>query len=376
MKNKINFIYFGRFTKEKWFDLVLEILEKYQKNYKANFWIFGKWEKKFENRIKELDKISNNIEYFAWKKQKIIQNYISKSDYCLMPSRFLETFGLSALESISEWVPVIWFAKWWLKQFIWEEFNIDRQNWQSDFEKFDKVINKIIENYNYEKYKKISNKMKEKSENYSKKDWLSNFKKISKGKKILMISDYIENIWWIENYISDTTKLLQQNWYEVDKFWLNGKIVKYRKLLMPLVWLNIIEYFKLNKKIKKFDPDIIWIHSASRYLWWLPLLNCKWKNTFMMYHDLWYFHPYPSKVCEEEQILNFWFINFIKQAKIKNPFKFISVSLKFLSIWILKKILLKVVKKHIVPSEFMKKYLIKWWVDSQKIMELKHFKIF
>ncbi len=385
MNNKVNFIFFGRLTKEKWFDLILDIVEKYKYNENVNFWIFGKWDKYFEDKIKiisaraqtwktNIAQETSNIKYFGWQDQNTIKDYLWKAHYCLMPSRFLETFGLSALESINQWVPVIWFAKWWLEQFILENFDISRQDWQNNFEKLDKIIKSIIENQNNEEYQRISDLMIEKSKNYSKENWIQNFEKISgKNKKVLMLSDYIENIGGIENYISDTSELLSQNWHKVDKFWLSGKIVKYRKFLMPLVWLNIFAYFWLRKKIKEFDPDIIWIHSASRYLWWLPLLNCKWKKNFMMYHDLWYFHPYPSRVYEEEQITKFSLMNFIKQANTNNPIKLIWVWLKFLSILILKKVLLKTVDSHLIPSDFMKGFLRNWGVGNKRIVVLKHF---
>ncbi len=374
MSNKINFIFLGRLTKEKWFDLVLEIVKKHQNSDKINFWIFGKWDKFFEDKINKIGGDQAGVKYFGWQNRKTIKNYLWKSHYCLMPSRFLETFGLSALESISEWVPVIWFSKWWLEQFILEDFDISRQDWQNDFEKLDNIIKSIIENQNKEEYETISNQLKEKSKDYSKESWLTKFQKISgKNKKIIMVSDYIENIGWIENYILESSKLLSQSWYQVDKFWLSGKLIKYKKLLMPLVWFNVFAYFGLRKKIKEFKPDIIWIHSASRYLWWLPLLNCRWKTTLMMYHDLGYFHPYPSQVYEEKQVVEFGFINFIKQANSKNPLIIFLVSLKYLSILITRKVLLKVVNCHLIPSDFMKKFLKNWGVDRDKIVVLKHF---
>ena len=43
---------------------------------------------------------------------------LAASTYMLMPSRFLETFGLSALESVSYGVPIIGFCKGGLTQFV------------------------------------------------------------------------------------------------------------------------------------------------------------------------------------------------------------------------------------------------------------------
>ncbi len=41
------------------------------------------------------------IYFFGWQKQDMIRDVLQISHFSLMPSRFLETFGLSALESLS-----------------------------------------------------------------------------------------------------------------------------------------------------------------------------------------------------------------------------------------------------------------------------------
>ncbi len=51
------------------------------------------------------------IYFFGWQSQEMIRNVLKVSHFSLMPSRFLETFGLSALESLSEGIPVIGFRK-------------------------------------------------------------------------------------------------------------------------------------------------------------------------------------------------------------------------------------------------------------------------
>ena len=51
------------------------------------------------------------IYFFGWQSQEMIRNVLKVSHFSLMPSRFLETFGLSALESLSEGIPVVGFKK-------------------------------------------------------------------------------------------------------------------------------------------------------------------------------------------------------------------------------------------------------------------------
>jgi glycosyltransferase involved in cell wall biosynthesis len=43
----------------------------------------------------------SNITYHGFQNKSIVFETWKESDYCLMPSRFLETFGLSALDSLS-----------------------------------------------------------------------------------------------------------------------------------------------------------------------------------------------------------------------------------------------------------------------------------
>jgi glycosyltransferase involved in cell wall biosynthesis len=40
------------------------------------------------------------MNYFGWQDKKFINEYLKKSHFTLMPSKFLETFGLTALESL------------------------------------------------------------------------------------------------------------------------------------------------------------------------------------------------------------------------------------------------------------------------------------
>lgn len=42
------------------------------------------------------------IYFFGWQSHATIRNILQISHFSLMPSRFLETFGLSALESLAE----------------------------------------------------------------------------------------------------------------------------------------------------------------------------------------------------------------------------------------------------------------------------------
>lgn len=376
----INFIYFWRFEKEKWFDLILNIIEFFQHYKNVNFFIFWNWS--LEKNIFYIK--SSNVIFF-WRKDKdFIDKYLQKSHYCLMPSRFLETFWLVALESLQKWVPVIWFWKWGLKSFIQSDLDILNYQWKDEKEKLINTLLTVIEKFNIKDWKKQSNLCKQISEKYTIDNWLNSFlSKINtlNKKKILIVSDFLPKIWWIENYINNVKNILIQNWFEVELFWFNWSnwVIKKSHRIFWLFYscFNFYYYFKLKKKLKLYNPDVIWFHSILRFLWWMPLLSIlwfKWEKR-IMYHDLWYFHPYPSRVFEINQV-NFEFNlnNFLKAWNTKNPIKLILIILKFLSILIIKSRIKKNIDKNIIPSIYMKQILEKnYGIPENKIFCLNHF---
>ena len=94
----------------------------------------------------------------------------------------------------------------------------------------------------------------------------------------------------------------------------------------------------------------------------------------MMYHDLGYFHPYPSKVQTPEEVKDLSFTSFIKMANSKNPFKLVFVAGKWLSLRLLKKTFNTHIDKHLVPSSFMVPLIKKAiGISTDKIQTLEHF---
>lgn len=61
----------------------------------------------------------------------MIQEYCGYSHYALMPSRFLETFGLSALEALSTGVPVIGQAIGGMTSFVHPDLDVQTGPGQS-----------------------------------------------------------------------------------------------------------------------------------------------------------------------------------------------------------------------------------------------------
>ena len=163
---------------------------------------------------------------------------------------------------------------------------------------------------------------------------------------------------------------MEQYWHKCKIWWVDFWKWFFANVLRK-VWFfysfcNFLAWFSILYQIKKQKPDIIWRNSCLRVLWWFPLYitrHFSWQQ-WMMYHDLWYFHPFPSKVNQEQQIptkrsvknfldtldvLNF---SIIKKTLIK-PF----VVVKFFLLTLLKKQLQKNIDLHLVPSSFMQKYM-------------------
>lgn len=402
-KNEIiNFVYIGRMEEEKGFDLVIEFLRTIffeSQNYKnkVRFFVFGDGRLKqnfldnfqwisdlFEDNITTLlNKQYKTINFFGRQDKKLIEEILEISNFTLMPSKFIETFGLVALESCTKWVNVIGYKKWWLANFVLPEFEISAYEWRNDLYKLKNLFDNIINNYNLAKISNISKQSIEISQKFTQEIWLEKFKSMFDKQKILMVSDYLPNIWGIENYIIKTKDLLTKNWFIVDSFWRNGinwKMPKYLKLLwLPATAWNFWFTDKLKKKIEEFKPDLVWFHSVSRFAGWLPLHMSKSKNykRWIMYHDLWYFCAYPSQVNNEEILYkNLTFLNFFKTAKTLNIFKIIGIFFKYLSSLAIYNNLKKDnFDKHLVPSEFMVKILLsQYWLIRDKIQVLEHFK--
>ena len=94
----------------------------------------------------------------------------------------------------------------------------------------------------------------------------------------------------------------------------------------------------------------------------------------MMYHDLGYFHPYPSKVQKVEEVQGLSFTTFLKMAQTKNPLKLLLVAGKRISLNFLKKSLNRYIDLHLVPSSFMVPLVKRAiGVSTDKIHTLEHF---
>lgn len=212
-------------------------------------------------------------------------------------------------------------------------------------------------------YAQLADSCKAIAQNYTKEKRLQRFKTLfsqQKGKKIIMVSDFINPIGGIETYIHDVKSLLEAEGYEVKLFGSRcprGKRGKLKKLLgIGFASFNFWQAISFFFFIQKEKPDLIWYHSMLRRNGWLPLaftyLNKAEK--WMMYHDFGYFTPYPHQLARIEEIETpLTLRHYLQMAKTKNPLRKFFIFGKYLTLYLLKVQLKKQIARHLVPSAFM-----------------------
>ncbi len=317
-------------------------------------------------------KIPHNAHYYWRTSQNTIHNALRSMHYCIMPSRVIESFWMSALESLSHWVSIIWTRKWWLEQFIIDDYDCEKRPLYE-------ILKKIITSFSQEKRKKDSKLAHEIAQKYTREAWLKKVISMGDIKTTFLISDYIARVWGIESTLFNSKHIIEDQWWQVYMFWWKLKKTKriwlWRKLWLISTAYNRSNYRKISRWQKKYNPSLIWLHSVNRHLGRLPISalekrkNC---SIWCSVHDLWMFHPYGASIENINQLPDFT-VSWFTQVS-KNPLKKVMIFLKFLNIHFLKKQLEKKVDLWIVPSEFMIDTIHhKRWIPKEKIKVLPHF---
>ncbi len=194
-------------------------------------------------------------------------------------------------------------------------------------------------------------------------------------KKILIVSDYLDNIWGIESYINNLKYLLKED-FKVYYFWWEH-ITKTKKIWYLVKSFHNKTYAKkFNEKIKEIKPDIIWFHSLARFLWPEVLKQVedfKWLK-IKTYHDFWYFHLFANEVWDENQVpQQFSLKEFFRTSKKGKKLFFYSI-FKYLKLKKLRKLLYENIDYHTTPSAFMKDFVYKlWYAPKDKIEVLDNY---
>lgn len=331
-KNKKIF-FIGRLEYEKWADILLQIvIASESQKLPYEFHIFGEWS--------FLEKFSQNNVFLHGKvAHHTIFSELRTADYLLMPSRFLETFWLVALESLSCGVPVIGFQKWGLASFISDDLALNEKNPVESFLQIMAKSPKTLVNIS----------------DFSVEKWRNNLEFLMKDfSRILIVHDYKEKIWGAEIYVQHVQKELQKMGKMVEFFWYSWEISpKIRKKLFFASLFSKKREKELSEKIAEFQPDVIWSHSILRYIGagGARAITEAGVPHFLMHHDLGLFSPFPSKIFSWENIpknQNLWSWIFPE----KTLFGKILATIK----WLLVRRIVRFLPKntvHLVPSSFM-----------------------
>lgn len=377
-ESKINFIYVGRLVKEKWFDLLLHALEVLYKDLtvrdRFHIHVFGNGE--LSQHIPSYECIT----YHGHQPKERIHEVWKNCHYTLMPSQFLETFGLSALESLSFGIPVIGYPKWGLLQFLTPETSL------SFWQKLDSFLREIIQNFDTIQRQELSKKCKNIAFQYNQTQRYEQFTHLlwSSTGTILLVSDFTAPIGGIEVYLHETKRLLESKGHTVilvGSSAPHSSSQRFRGLWTTLA--NWQRASNIRSLIREYNPDLVRRHSIHRHLWWLPL----WLNRnisakqWIMYHDFGLFHPYPSRVYDEQQLYypDTWsaFVYAAKKTHTTSLYAFYaSIPLVWMKRWLIRllKTFLVMFDLHLVPSAYMESIVKHHYKNhSISITILSHF---
>lgn len=368
ISSRLWLLYLWRLEKEKGFWLFLEVIKSYQwSDLPFDVYIF--WDGSYHDELLELQSRYQNIHFFWWKTLQEVERYLENIDYCIMPSLCIETFGLSALNVLQWGIPVVWFQKGGLQPFILDDYAINQVKGKTQLAQFKVMINKLIEekkNQNPDFYQELSKKCKTIAWKYTQEKWFEQFQSMVfdfKCRKIVLVSDFINTIGGIESYLHTVKELLETKGYHVLLWgsecpsWFWGKVKRLWGLWLAV--FNCWDALRFHFFIKRENPDLIWYNSMIRWNGWVPVRATRAHRAkkWMMYHDLGYFHPFPSRVYELDQIRSLTRLHYLEMTQSKNIFVFLCASWKYLSLKLLWIQLKKQISKHLIPSPFIRPYL-------------------
>lgn len=365
----IRFVFVGRIAPEKWIDRIIRAVDG----------LYAVWVRGFEVHIIGsgvlLDRILDHplyhqVFFYHGRLPKDQTIALWKTMHMtLMPSQFLETFWLVALDSLALGIPILWPQQWWLSQFVEERWIIRSPQELQD------TMYRCIEHYPSEIYTQWSVSSLALAQHYTPKARVDRLWQLSNDvKKLLFLSDYVIDVGGIESMLFEMRKLLSTYGYDV---MLEGKHHRAewwtRYLDLVIAWLNIPFAFFLTNHLKKNSYDLIWLHSIQRRIGRLPLLVVHFLykgEVWLTFHEFGLIHPFPSAVVDEQQLVDaqsfFWYMHEWKEHLwgIWWWGGWVVVFLKRCYTHFLFFVLRRVVDKFFVPSAFLVPYYEKRGIQT------------
>ncbi len=278
-----------------------------------------------------------------------------------MPSRFVETFGLSALEGVTAGCPLIAPASGGLAQFVQEGFAIPAGDTRLSPQELDacetknflELAERLVQEFSPEKWTLESKVARSIGAKYKPEDWYTTLQS-SIGARVLLVTDYSAPLGGIESFVRFVERTLEANGHEADAITSTTgrqKILRYLGLIFTA--FNVVFAVRLALRIQRYKPDAIWLHSVLRAIGPVGLLPLFWYpgRVLITYHDLGYFVPYPTRIERESQIGDQSWARF--RADMHSPLSAIAITLKYLSLLCMR-VILRRVDTHLIPSEFLR----------------------
>lgn len=304
----MRFTFFGRLTQEKGADLLVQawsLLEPEARG-NANLTVFGDgplrglFQGEGIDNLSGLDDVAfqqvvpakGRISYAGRKDfQAVIAPFLrSSTDYVLMPSRFLETFGLGALESLSAGVGVVGPRQGGLAQFIPPSLELPVPVTAAGLAK---TIRDLLSESREKPTLDLSP--------YAPDTWLSTLERLlpSRAKRILLVNDFRGMIGGTETFVQRCGALLRSGGYEVEAFTSGAPGPSMASMLGAI--RNARAGRELRETLVRFRPDVIWCHGLSRALGPVVASEIGRSPVFRIatHHDLGLFVPYPSRIVSE-----------------------------------------------------------------------------
>lgn len=300
-KKHIHILYASRLVEEKGVDILISLVEKISQSPYAPYvsWtICG--DGIYERKIVELAQKYSCVEYLGRVDRAELKKQYTRADYLFMPSRFLETFWLTALESLMCGTPVIGIRKGWLIPFIPEVLTIvESDPIISSYQ----ILVGLIE-------WSISPEIIDVSE-YRLDAWKDRTKNLFPDtKKLLIIHDYRELIGWAEYYIAFLQRLLPELGIDVWLVAYDGRTTPWKRR-----WMFIFSLFafwrgmRVRRYLEDHRPDTIWMHSVLRYHGpWVLREVQKYVQKYpeskicLSHHDVGLIAAFPQSIILESQI--------------------------------------------------------------------------
>lgn len=343
--SRYTYVFFvGRLEKEKGADILLEVIrESIQRGLPYRFCIF--WSGSYFSYLSEFE--NKGVYCFGHVDSATILSAWQYADVLFMPSRFLETFGLVALEALTQGIPVIWFRQGWLTAFIQKEHALSFSDPVGDFFS---VIQRLdippvdVNEYTYNKWRTRLSEV------------------IGHHKRILVVHDYAQNIGGAEVYVQALCAELQSLWCDVRMYAYKKTLTSWwkRKVLFLGSIFSFWRYLWLRAQIRTFVPDTIFSHSLMRYvgIWGVLAIRESGVTHSMMHHDLGLIAPRPSQLYSESDIpYGLQYASWIRKERW-NILRILMTTGKYLWVYMFWKVLPKHTR-HFLPAEWMRPYFIR-----------------